>query len=246
MTKKVIVITGASSGIGEATAKLLASQGNQIVLGARRESKLQEIVKTITAAGGEATYASTDVSNLGSVKGLAQKALDTYGRIDVWMNNAGLMPQSEFSQGRVEDWDRMIDVNIRGVLYGINASLDTMRKQQSGQYINTSSIAAHVAGPGSGVYSATKAAVLSISESLRQEEAQAGSNIRVTVVSPGAIATELTDSITDEATKAGTKQFYDQFAIAPERIAETIAFAINAPADTALNEIIIRPAKQVM
>ncbi|AUI78097.1 SDR family oxidoreductase [Lactiplantibacillus pentosus] len=246
MSKKVIVITGASSGIGEATAKLLASQGNQLVLGARREARLQEITQAIENAGGEATYAVTDVTDLDSVKQLAKKAVDTYGRIDVWMNNAGLMPQSVLAEGKVTDWNRMIDVNEKGVLYGINAALGIMREQQSGHFINTSSIAGHIVGPGSAVYSATKQAVLAISEGLRQEEAQAGSNIRVTVVSPGAIATELTNSITDEEVKKGTEQFYDLFAISPERVAESIAFAINAPADASINEIIIRPSKQVM
>ncbi|AYG37956.1 SDR family oxidoreductase [Lactiplantibacillus pentosus] len=246
MSKKVIVITGASSGIGEATAKLLASQGNQLVLGARREARLQEITQAIENAGGEATYAVTDVTDLDSAKQLAKKAVDTYGRIDVWMNNAGLMPQSVLAEGKVTDWNRMIDVNEKGVLYGINAALGIMREQQSGHFINTSSIAGHIVGPGSAVYSATKQAVLAISEGLRQEEAQAGSNIRVTVVSPGAIATELTNSITDEEVKKGTEQFYDLFAISPERVAESIAFAINAPADASINEIIIRPSKQVM
>ncbi|USJ85380.1 SDR family oxidoreductase [Lactiplantibacillus pentosus] len=246
MSKKVIVITGASSGIGEATAKLLASQGNQLVLGARREARLQEITQAIENAGGEATYAVTDVTDLDSVKQLAKKAVDVYGRIDVWMNNAGLMPQSVLAEGKVTDWNRMIDVNEKGVLYGINAALGIMREQQSGHFINTSSIAGHIVGPGSAVYSATKQAVLAISEGLRQEEAQAGSNIRVTVVSPGAIATELTNSITDEEVKKGTEQFYDLFAISPERVAESIAFAINAPADASINEIIIRPSKQVM
>ncbi|MFD0896281.1 SDR family oxidoreductase [Loigolactobacillus binensis] len=246
MTKKVIVITGASSGIGEATAKLLAAQGNQLVLGARRAERLQAISQAIQAAGGEATYAVTDVTDPAAVNRLAQQALATYGRIDVWMNNAGLMPQSELIKGKVADWNRMIDVNIKGVLYGINASLAIMRKQKSGQYINTSSIAGHIAGPGSAVYSGTKHAVLAISESLRQEEAAAGSSIRVTVLSPGAIATELTNSITDAATKKGTEQFYDQFAIQPERVAKAVAFAIAEPADTAVNEIIIRPTRQVM
>lgn len=246
MTKKVIVITGASSGIGEATAKLLASQGNQIVLGARREARLKEIATAIKTAGGKAVYHVTDVTDLASVKALAKTAMDTFGRIDVWMNNAGLMPQSVLSEGKVEDWDRMINVNQKGVLYGINASLEIMRKQQSGHYINTSSIAGHIVGPGSSVYSATKQAVLAISEGLRQEEAQAGSNIRVTVISPGAIATELTNSITDEAVRKGTEQFYNAFAISPDRVAEAIAFAINAPVDAAINEIIIRPSKQVM
>ncbi|MFX3618851.1 MAG: SDR family oxidoreductase [Sporolactobacillus sp.] len=243
---KVVVITGASSGIGEATAKLLASKGNKLVLGARREERLQAIVKDIKDAGGEATYSVTDVVNPDSVKKLAQIALDAYGQIDVWMNNAGLMPQSQLIQGKVDDWNRMIDVNIKGVLYGINASLPTMREQKSGQFINIASIAAHLVGPGSAVYSATKAGVWMISEALRQEEAAAGSNVRVTVVSPGAIATELPQHITDEATKKGTMQFYDMVAISPDRVAKSIAFAIDEPEDAGVNEIIIRPTKQQM
>ena len=246
MDSKIIVIAGASSGIGETTAKLLASQGNKLVLGARRESKLQEIVDDIKNAGGEAVYSVTDVTNLDSVKKLAEKAMDSYGRIDVWMNNAGLMPQSELAAGKVSDWEKMLDVNVKGVLYGINSALGIMREQKHGHFINTSSVAGHIVGPGSAVYSATKQAVLAISEGLRQEEAQAGSNVRVTVVSPGAIATELTNSITDDAVRKGTEQFYDQFAISPDRVAESIAFAINTPEDATINEIIIRPSKQVM
>jgi len=246
MTKKVIVITGASSGIGEATAKLLASQGNQLVLGARRADKLQAIVQAIQAAGGEATYIVTDVAKLDDVQALAAHAIKTYGRLDVWMNNAGLMPQSQFIQGKIEDWNRMIDVNLRGVLNGIKVALPTMREQKAGQFINISSVAGHSTHSGGGVYSATKAGVLMISEALRTEEAAAESNVRVTVVSPGAIATELTDSITDEATKAGTEKFYNAFAIAPERVADTIAFAVNQEPDTAINEFVIRPSKQVM
>ncbi|KJU73790.1 oxidoreductase [Pediococcus damnosus LMG 28219] len=241
---KVIVITGASSGIGQATAELLARQGNKMVLGARRESCLQEIVKKIKDANGEATYAVTDVTDLASVKKLAQTAMDQYGKIAVWMNNAGVMPQSTFIEGRVEDWNRMIDVNLRGVLNGIAAALPIMRKQASGHFINTSSVAGHATHPGGGVYSATKAGVLMISEALRQEEAQAQSNVRVTVVSPGAINTELVNSITDPNVKKGTAQYYDQVAISPDQIAKSIAFAINAPESASINEIVIRPSKQ--
>lgn len=241
---KVIVITGASSGIGEATAKLLASKGNKLVLGARREERLQAIVKDIKDAGGEAAYLVTDVIDLEQVKGLAQKALNTYGRIDVWMNNAGLMPHSEFIKGKVDDWNRMIDVNLRGVLYGINAALPTMREQKSGQFINVASVAAHAVHTGGGVYSATKAGVWMISEALRQEEAAAGSNVRVTVVSPGAISTELVDRITDQDTKKALEGYYKKTAITPDRVATTIATAIDMPVDAGVNEIIIRPTSQ--
>ncbi|WP_429971834.1 SDR family oxidoreductase [Fructilactobacillus sp. Tb1] len=244
MDKKVIVITGASSGIGEATAKLLAEQGNQIVLGARRENRLQDLANEINQDG-EATYAVTDVSDLESTKGLAQKALDTFGRIDVWINAAGLMPQSPFIEGRVKDWNTMIDVNIKGVLNGIDSSLKTMRDQKTGQYINIASIAAHETHANGGVYSATKAAVWMISEALRQEEAAAKSGVRVTVVSPGAVNTELVSKVTDKNVQKGMEAFYKAFAISPNRIAKVIASAINMPADTALNEIVIRSTNQI-
>lgn len=241
---KVIVITGASSGIGEATAKLLEKNGNKLVLGARRETKLQQIVSDIEAAGGTAAYALTDVTDLASVKALAQTALDRFGRIDVWINSAGFMPASEFIKGKVTDWNRMIDVNLRGVLYGIDAALATMRQQKSGHFINIASVAAHTVSPGGGVYSATKAGVWMISEALRQEEAAAKSNVRVTVVSPGAVATEFVDHVTDEGAKQALSNYYAQTAISPNRIATSIAAAIDLPADTAINEIVIRPTSQ--
>ncbi|MCH4172175.1 MAG: SDR family oxidoreductase [Lactobacillus sp.] len=242
---KVVVITGASSGIGETTAKLLAQDGDLLVLGARREAKLQQIVSDIEAAGGKAVYALTDVTSLESVQALAKLALDKFGRIDVWLNNAGLMPHSEFIKGKVADWNRMIDVNLRGVLYGIDAALPSMRAQKSGQFINVASVAAHAVHPGGGVYSATKAGVLMISEALRQEEAAAKSNVRVTVVSPGAVATELVDHVTDQSTKQALEGYYKQNAISPDRVATSIKAAIDLPADASLNEIIIRPTQQM-
>lgn len=241
---KVIVITGASSGIGEAAALLLAEQGNQIVLAARREDKLKEIVNKIKSQNGEAIYQVTDVTQIEEVEQLAKLAQDEFGSIDVWINNAGLMPHSEFIKKRIDDWNQMIDVNIKGVLNGIAAGLPYMREQQSGQYINISSVAGHLTHPGGGVYSGTKYAVRAISEALRQEEAQAQSNIRVTIVSPGAIDTELPNSVTDDENKQGIDQMYDAFAVSPERIAKTIAFAINMDEDTAVNEFIVRPTAQ--
>ncbi|KGH70558.1 oxidoreductase [Oenococcus oeni IOEB_9517] len=241
---KVIVITGASSGIGEATAKLLASKGNKVVLGARREERLQKIVKDIGQSGGQATYLATDVSEIEQVKALAQKAIDTYGRLDVWMNNAGLMPHSEFIKGRVEDWNRMIDINLRGVLYGINAALPQMRKQQSGQFINIASVAAHAVHSGGGVYSATKAGVWMISEALRQEEVAAKSHVRVTVVSPGAVSTELVDHVTDPDTKKAMENFYASVSMPSERVAQAISLAVDLPEDSDINEIVMRPLNQ--
>lgn len=241
---KVIVITGASSGIGEATAKKLAANGNQIVVSARREDRLQKLVSEIKAVGGDASYQVTDVTNKSEVAELAKFAVKTYGKIDVWMNNAGLMPQSTLDKYKIDEWDRMIDVNIKGVLYGIAAALPFMREQKSGQFINTSSVAGHAVHPGGSVYSATKYAVRVISEGLRQEEAIAGSNIRVSVISPGAVATELPDTISDPETKKRVDKLYADFAIDAERVAEALAYAVEAPADTAINEIVIRPTTQ--
>lgn len=244
MSEKVIVITGASSGIGAACAKLLATKNNKIVLAARRKKRLQKIATEIQQENGSAIAVQTDVTDQAQVQELAKKAVSEYGRIDVWINNAGLMPRSEFIKGRVEEWDKMIDVNIKGTLYGIAAVLPIMRKQKSGQIINLASVAGHAISIGSGVYSATKFAVRAISEGLRQEEAAAKSNIRVTVISPGAVATELTEHVKDPETKAQLDQFYKDYAIGADRIANTIAFAIDAPEDTTMNEIVIRPTIQ--
>ncbi|GAK48259.1 short-chain dehydrogenase/reductase SDR [Secundilactobacillus oryzae JCM 18671] len=241
---KVIVITGASSGIGEATAKKLADNGNQVVVSARREDRLKQLVAKIEAAGGQAVYHVTDVTKREEVADLAKFAVDTYGKIDVWMNNAGLMPQSTLDRYKIDEWDRMIDVNIKGVLYGIAAALPYMREQKSGHIINTSSVAGHAVHPGGSVYSATKFAVRVISEGLRQEEALAESNIRISVISPGAVATELPDTITDPDTKKRVDKLYEDFAIDAERVAAAVQYAVDAPADTAINEIVIRPTSQ--
>lgn len=243
---KVVVITGASSGMGEATAKLLAKDGDKLVLGARRENRLQEIAKDIEKLGGEAVYAATDVTNDDEVEALAKLAMDKFGQIDVWINSAGIMPQSLLSQKKVKDWDMMIDINIKGTLYGIGAALPYMMKQKSGQIINIASIASHIVGPLSSVYSGTKYAVRAISEGLRQEMAQAQSNVRVTLISPGAVDTGLVNSITDENVKKGTEEFYKNFSIPVDRIAQTIKQSMDLPADAAWNEVIIRPTSQQM
>lgn len=241
---KVIVITGASSGIGEASAKLLAAKGNKVVLGARREEQLKQIVEEIKADNGEALYQVTDVTDSEDVEKLVKLAVDTFGRIDVLINSAGIMPHSPLKDKRINDWDQMIDINIKGTLYGIGAALSYMNEQKAGQIINISSVAGHYAHAGGAVYSATKWAVRAISESLREEVAQDGSNIRVTIVSPGAINTELLSSVTDPKLKKNYQQFYDSFGISVDRVATTIQQAIDLPADAAWNEIIIRPTKQ--
>lgn len=243
---KVIVITGASSGIGKETALLMAKNGSKLVLCARRENLLKELVKEVEAVGGQAVYAVTDVTKVNQVEDLAKLAMDKFGRIDVWLNNAGIMPQSLLKQKKIEDWDAMIDINIKGTLYGIGAALPFMEEQKAGQFINISSIAGHMAHTGSAVYSATKWAVRAISESLREEMAQAETNIRVTVISPGAINTELLDSVTDKEFQSNFEDFYQAYGISADRVALTIKQAIDLPEDATWNEVIIRPTKQAM
>ncbi|MEH1817386.1 MAG: SDR family oxidoreductase [Nostoc sp.] len=237
---KVVIITGASSGLGEATAKRLAASGAKLMLAARREDRLKELVGAIAKSGGTATYQVTDIADRAQVEALAKETLSTYGRIDVLINNAGLMPLSPLDQVKVEEWDRMIDVNIKGVLYGIAAVLPTMRQQKSGHVINLSSVAGHKVFAGSAVYCATKYAVRAISEGLRLES---NGEIRSTNISPGAVATELTTTITDKDTAAGINQLY-AIAIDADAIARAIAYAIEQPDDVDVNEMIIRPTRQ--
>lgn len=241
ITGKVVVITGASSGLGEATARLLASQGAIVVLGARRVDRIQALAEALTAEGAQALALATDVTKSDQVKALVDAAVQAYGRVDVIVNNAGLMPHSPLERLKIEDWDRMIDVNIKGVLYGIAAVLPHMQRQKDGHIINVSSVAGHKVRPGSAVYAATKHAVLALSEGLRQEVKPY--NIRTTVVSPGAIATELVDSITESDIAANVRQFYE-IAIPAESFARVVAFAISQPDDVDINEILFRPTRQ--
>lgn len=241
---KVVIITGASSGIGEATAKELASKGAKVVLAARREDRLAELQKEIKSGGGEAVYKVTEVTSRQQMEELAAYALKEFGKIDVLVNNAGLMPQSFIAENKVDEWDRMVDVNIKGVLYAISAIVPSMRKNKSGHVINISSIAGHKVFPGGTVYCGTKFAVKAISEGLRQEEAMNGNNIRVTNISPGAVTSELLETISDPKMKAGMEEFY-KIAIDADSIARAIAFAIEQPSDVDINEMIIRPTAQV-
>ena len=240
--EKVVVITGASSGLGEATARLLSAEGASVVLGARREQRLRSLADEVTTKGGKATAMVTDVTKREQVQKLVDTAVQTYGRIDVIINNAGLMPQSLLEQLKVDEWERMIDVNIKGVLYGIAAALPYMQKQKAGHIINVSSVAGHKIGPGSSVYAATKHAVRALSEGLRQEVKPY--NIRTTVVSPGAVATELPNTITDAAVGARIKNFYADMAIPADSFARCVAFAISQPDDVDINEILFRPTRQ--
>ncbi|XKH59672.1 SDR family oxidoreductase [Halomonas sediminis] len=237
---KVVIITGASSGLGEATAHRLAKGGAKLVLAARREERLKALTDQINEQGGDAIYRVTDVTKREQVEDLAQAARDTYGRIDVLINNAGVMPLSPLNRLKVDEWEQMVDVNIKGVMYGIAAVLPTMRDQHSGHVINLSSVAGHVVFPAAAIYCATKFAVKALSEGLRQES---NGEIRSTNISPGAIATELTTTISDDKTAQGVNELYEM-AIDADAIARAIAFAIEQPADVDVNELIIRPTQQ--
>jgi NADP-dependent 3-hydroxy acid dehydrogenase YdfG len=239
---KVVIITGASSGIGEATAKELASKGAKLVLAARREDRLKQLQQDIQNTGGQAIYKVTDVTSNEQMEELAEVALKQFGKIDILVNNAGVMPHSFLFKKKIDDWNKMIDVNIKGVLYGIAAVLPTMRERKSGHIINLSSVAGHFVGPGSTVYAGTKFAVRAISEGLRKEEA--GNNIRSTIISPGAVQSELINLITDMDLKPGIEKLYEDVAINAESIARAITFAIEQPSDVAINEMIIRPTSQ--
>ncbi|MEH2015101.1 SDR family oxidoreductase [Nostoc sp.] len=234
--KKVVLITGASSGIGEASARLLASRGAHVVLGARRTDRLETLVTAIGNEGGSAHYKQLDVTQRNDMEEFVGFAQKTFGRIDVIVNNAGVMPLSKLEALKVDEWNRMIDVNIRGVLHGIAAGLPIMKEQGFGQFINISSIGGHAVSPTAAVYCATKFAVGAISEGLRQEV----SDIRVTVISPGVTESELADSISDSEARRGMQDFR-QIAIPPEAIARAIAFAIEQPDDVDVSEIIVRP-----
>jgi NADP-dependent 3-hydroxy acid dehydrogenase YdfG len=238
---KVVAITGASSGIGRATAQLLAARGAAVVLGARREEKLAAVAGEIMAAGGRAAHLVTDVTRRHDLQALVELACDRFGQLDVLVNNAGIGPISRFDALRVEDWDAMIDVNIKGVLYGIAAALPVFRRQGFGHIINVVSTAGLKILPTMGVYAATKNAVRTITEGLRQE---AGPNLRVTEVSPGFVATEFAESMTDPAIKAAIQQRGEGMAIPPEAIARGIVFAIEQPGDVDIGSIVIRPTAQ--
>lgn len=241
---KVVIITGASSGIGEATAKKLAASGAKLVLGARREDKLQKIVSDIEANGGQAIYKITDVTKAEDNEALVTAALDTFGKVDVIFLNAGLMPTAPLSALQTDLWDKTVDVNLKGVLKGIAAVLPKFIEQKSGHIIAVSSVAGIKAYEGAGVYGATKWAVRDLMEVLRMESAQEGTNIRTATIYPAAIETELLDSIADKASREGMGQLYDQYQIPADRIANVVAFAIDQPEDTNVNEFTVGPTKQ--
>jgi NADP-dependent 3-hydroxy acid dehydrogenase YdfG len=236
---KVVVITGASSGNGAATARHLARHGAKLVLGARRLDQLQALAAELSL--GDDAAVQTDVTQYDQVKHLVDHAVQAHGRIDVIINNAGLMPHSPLERGKIDDWERMIDVNLKGVLYGIAAALPHMIAQRSGHIINVSSVAGHKVRPGSAVYAATKTAVRVISEGLRMEVKPY--NIRTTVISPGAVATELADSVTEPDIAENVRKAME-IALPADSFATMVVFAMSQPEDVDVNEILFRPTRQ--
>ena len=239
---KVVVITGASSGLGEATARHLASKGASVFLGARRLDRLQAVVADIQRAGGRAAAMRVDVTRRAEVDAFVQAATEKFGRMDVLVNNAGLMARAPIEKTLVDEWDRMVDINIKGVLYGIAAALPVFARQKGGHIINIASVAGHKVSMGGAVYCATKHAVRAISEGIRQEV----DGIRTTIISPGAVQSELPLGISDPDTAAHIKAFYRQQAIPADAVARAIAYAIEQPADVDINEILLRPTVQEM
>jgi NADP-dependent 3-hydroxy acid dehydrogenase YdfG len=238
---KVVAITGASSGIGEATALLLAERGARLVLGARNPDGLDAVAARLSATGGDAIAKVTDVSCREDLTEFVALAAETYGQLDVLVSNAGIMPVSQFDELRVDDWEAMVDVNLKGVLFGIAAALPVFRRQGFGHFVNIASTAAFRVTPGQSVYAGTKMAVRAISEGLRQE---AGENLRVTIVSPGMTLTNFAESITDEAARAELERRRDDIAMPPNAVARAIAFAIDQPADVDIGEVVVRPTAQ--
>lgn len=236
----VVLVTGASSGIGAATAQVLASRGALVMLGARRVDRLDSLVQQIRSSGAVAQAALLDVTQQDQMQAIVDKTVQSFGRIDVLINNAGIMPLSRMSALKVDEWMQTIDVNVKGALHGIAACLPRMKAQGAGHIINIASIGAHRAYPGAAVYCASKFALWAISDALRQEEVDSG--IRITTISPGTVASELANSITDAQAAAAMKAFRAN-TIAPTAIAEAIAFAISQPADVAVSEVIVRPVR---
>ncbi|NWK47548.1 SDR family oxidoreductase [Ralstonia pickettii] len=241
---KVIIITGASSGIGAATARLLAARGAKVVLGARRENELRQLTDAIEHAGGQATYAVMDVTRQSDNDEIVNLAKQKFGRVDVMFLNAGLMPNSPLSALKTDDWHRMIDVNVKGVLNGVAAVLPSFIAQKSGHVIATSSVAGLKAYPGCAVYGGTKWFVRDFMEVLRMESAMEGNNIRTATIYPAAINTELLDTITHKESADSMHAIYQQYGISADRVAEVVAFAIDLPDDTTVNEFTVGPANQ--
>src|ERR671917_1594958 len=246
MTKldgKVAIVTGASSGIGEATAEALAAEGAAVVVAARREDRLTDLVGRIEANGGRVLAAVCDVTDEGQAHGLIRKAQEEFGSVDILVNNAGVMLLSKVGKGLSDEWRRMFDVNVMGLLYATDAAIEVMKRQGGGHLVNVSSVAGRkVTRDASGVYAGTKFAVGAISEGLRQELLE--DDIRVTIVEPGAVATELTDHITDEDARESLGGILKIERLQAEDIANTIVYAVTQPERVSVNEILIRPTQQ--
>jgi len=241
---KVVVITGASSGLGEAAARLLSAQGASVVLGARRADRLESLAGELNRNGGKAVAVATDVTQREQVKRLVDAAVQKFGRVDVMINNAGIMPRAPLERLTIDDWDRTIDINIKGVLYGVAAALPHMKQQKSGHMIFVSSVAGHKIGPDFAVYAATKHAVRALAEGFRQEVKQY--NIRTTIISPGAVATELPNSVTEADIAENIRKYYGEIAIPADSFAQAVAFAMSQPDEVDVNEILFRPIKQML
>jgi NADP-dependent 3-hydroxy acid dehydrogenase YdfG len=240
---KVAIITGASSGIGFATALILSKAGAKVAIGARRVDKLEALAKKISDDGGEVFYQKLDVTQKLECDNFAKAVLEKWGSIDILVNNAGLMPLSFFKSLKIDEWDRMIDVNIKGVLYSTASVISHMKEKKSGHIVNISSVAGRIVFPAGSVYCATKHAIAAFSEGLRQEFS-VRSNIRVTSIEPGAVATELTDTITDESLKGFVENTKKMQALQANDIANAILFAVDSPSYVNVNEILIRPTTQ--
>ena len=241
---KVVVITGASSGLGEAAARLLAKEGAKVALGARRGERLKKLVDELNRDGGQALAVATDVTDRDQVKKLVDNAAKEFGRVDVMINNAGIMPRAPLERLTIDDWDGTIDVNIKGVLYGVAAALPHMKQQKSGQMIFVSSVAGHKIGPDFAVYAATKHAVRALAEGFRQEVKPY--NIRTTIISPGAVDTELPGSVTEPDVAEKIRQYYSDIAIPAESFAHAVMFAMSQPEEVDVNEILFRPTRQLL
>lgn len=238
---KIVIVTGAGSGIGRACAIYLASRGAKVVVGGRREDRIADVAAEITAVGGTALHRGANVTRREDVASLVDFGVESFGRVDVFVNNAGIGPISRFDALRVSDWDAMIDVNLRGVLHGVAAVLPHFERQQSGHVINVVSTSGLSIVPAMGVYAATKNAVRTVTEALRQE---AGSGFRVTEISPGFVTTDFTDSMTDADIKASIRKQSDEMGMPPDAIARAVAFAIDQPEDVEVGSIVVRPTAQ--
>jgi NADP-dependent 3-hydroxy acid dehydrogenase YdfG len=241
---KVVVITGASSGMGEAAARHLAALGANVALGARRSDRIEAIASDIARAGGNATPVATDVTRREDLVRLVDTAAQKYGRVDVLINNAGVMPLSPVDRLKVDEWDQMIDVNLKGVLYGVAAALPHMTRQKSGHIINLSSVLGHKVVDGSAVYSATKFGVRALSEGLRQDLKPF--NIRTTIISPGAVKTELLQHISEQDVRKANEDYVGEVGIPADTFARLVAFVIGEPEDVDVNEILFRPTAQIV